>query len=101
MITIERLIQKVHPEKWTELDEINKKFNTVEARLGFPPKKRYRCMIGEHDTNTLIVERQWDSFATMEAAYEKAFVDPEHQALAEEINPLIISSQHEVYMPLP
>ena len=101
MITIELMIQKVRPGKWAALEEVDKKFNAAESRLGFPPKKRYRCMIGGHGTDTLIIERQWDSLAAMEAAYEKAFVDPEHQALAEEINPLIKSSQYEVYMPLP
>jgi hypothetical protein len=95
------MIQKVLPGKWAALEEIDKKFNAVESRLGFPSKKRYRCMIGGHDTNTLVVERQWDSLAKMEAAHEKAFLDPEHQALAEEINSLIVSNQYEVYIPLP
>jgi hypothetical protein len=37
----------------------------------------------------------------MEATYEKAFADPEHQALQEEITSIIKSTQWEVYMPLP
>jgi hypothetical protein len=52
--------------------------------------------------NTLIVERQWASMAAMEATYEKAFADPEHQALQKEITSSIIKSAHmELYMPLP
>ena len=101
MVTIERLIQKVFPGKWAELEEINKKFNAVESRLGFPPKKRYQCMMGGCDTNTLIIERQWDSLAAMEAAVEKAFADPELQALMEELASIVKSSQWEVYTPLP
>lgn len=101
MVTIDRMIQKVSPGKWAELEVIDKRFNAVESRLGFPPKKRYRCIMGSHDTNTLIVERQWDSLAAMEATYEKAFADPEHQALGEEITSIITSTQWEVYMPLP
>lgn len=101
MVTIERMIQKVRPGKWAELEEIDKRYNAAESRLGFPPKKRYQCLMGGHDTNTLIIERQWDSLAAMEAAYEKAFADPEHQALVEELTSIIKSTQWEVYMPLP
>ena len=101
MVTIERIIQKVFPGKWAELEEIDKKFNAVESRLGFPPKKRYQCMMGGCDTNTLIIERQWDSLAAMEAAFEKTLADPEWQALNEEMTSIIKSTQLEVYMPLP
>ena len=100
MIAIERMIQKVSPDKWAELDEIDKRYDAVESRLGFPPKKRYRCIMGGHDWNTLILERQWDSLAAMEATYEKAFADPEHQALNEEVTSIVKSTRGEVYMPL-
>jgi hypothetical protein len=102
MVVIERMIQKVYPGKWEELEEIDKRFNAVESRLGFPPnKKRYQCMIGSHDSNTLIIENQWDSLATMEVTYEKAFKDPELQALQKEVTTIIESTQWEVYAPLP
>jgi hypothetical protein len=102
MVAIERMIQKVYPDKWAELEEIDKRYNAVESRLGFPPtKKRYRCMIGSHDSNTLIIERQWDSLATMEEAYDKASADPELQALWKETTSIIKSTQMEVYSPLP
>jgi hypothetical protein len=101
MVAIDRMIQQVHPGKWAELEEIDKRYKAVESRLGFPPKKRYQCIMGSHDTNTLIVERQWNSLAAMEATYEKAFADPEHQALGKEITSIVKSTQWEVYMPLP
>ena len=101
MIIVERMIQKVRPGKWAELEEIDKRYDAVESRLGFPPKKRYRCVMGGYDWNTLIIERQWVSLAAMEATYEKAFADPEHQALSEEIISIVKSTQGEVYMPLP
>jgi hypothetical protein len=101
MVLVERMIQKVRPGKWAELEAIDKKYDVVESRLGFPAKKRYQCMVGGHDTNTLIVERQWDSLAAMEATYEKAFADPEHQALGEESTSSVKSAQVEMYMPLP
>lgn len=101
MITLERMIQKVSPGKFPVLEELDKKFIAVEARLGFPPKKRYQCISGSHDTNTVIVERQWDSLAAMEAKFEEAFEDPEYQSLADEVESIIESTQWELYMPLP
>ena len=83
------------------LEELDKKFIAVESRLGFPPKKRYQSIIGSHDANTVIVERQWDSLAAMEAKFDEAFGDPEYQALADEGTSIIESTQWEVYTPLP
>jgi hypothetical protein len=94
------MIQQVRPDKWAELGEIDKRYTAVENRLGFPLKKRYQCLMGSHDVNTLIVERQWGSLAAMEATYEKAFADPEHQALQKEITSILKSTQWELYMPL-
>jgi len=101
MVAIDRMIQHVRPDKWAELVEIDKRYTAVENRLGFSPKKRYQCIMGSHDVNTLIVERQWGSLAVMEATYEKAFADPEHQALQKEITSILKSAQWEIYMPLP
>lgn len=102
MIIIEREIQIVRPGKWTELEEIDKKFNMVESRLGFPIKRRYRSLVGGQTTDTLIIERQWESLAAAEAAYEKAIADPEHRGLSAEVHASIIeSAQVEFYLPLP
>jgi hypothetical protein len=102
MITVERNIQKIRPGKWAELEELDKKFNAAERRLGFPPnKKRYRCVVGGHDMNTLVIEYQWDSLAAMEAVYEKALADPEYQALMAETEGIVESDQMELYEPLP
>lgn len=101
MIAIERMIQTVHADKWAELKELDKRYNAVESRLGFPPKKRYQCIMGGHKRNTVIVERQWESLAAMEATYEKAGADPELQALNEETRSIVKSIRVEVYRPLP
>jgi hypothetical protein len=90
---LERMIQKEIPGKWAELEALDQKYNVVEARLGYPPKRRYRCMVGGHTTDTIIIEREWDSVAAMEAAYSKAFTDPEHQALNAESISIITSVQ--------
>jgi hypothetical protein len=101
MITIERMIQKIRPGKWAALNEIDKRYDVVESRFGFPSKKRYQCVFGGHDGNTLFIERQWDSLATMEATYEKALADPELQALNEEAVSIVESTRIEVYTLLP
>ena len=101
MIAIERMTQKIFPGKWMELEEIDKRYNEIESRMGFPIKKRYQCMIGEEDSNTLIIERQWDGLAVMESTYEKAFADPEYQALGKEVTSIVQSSKIEVFTPLP
>lgn len=100
MVIIERQIQKVRSGKWLELEEIDKKFNAVENRLGFPAKRRYRCLVGGQTIDTLIVEREWESLAGAEAAYEQALADPEHRALGEALGTIVESQQIEFYMPL-
>jgi hypothetical protein len=101
MIVVERLIQQVRPDKWAELEALDAKYQIVESRCGFPSKKRYRCFVGGDNTNALIIERQWESLAALEAAYEKAFSDPEWQALGAESVPIIESDRHELYAPVP
>jgi hypothetical protein len=83
------------------LEEIDKRYNEIEQKAGFPPKKRLQCMIGSLDQNTLIIERQWDSLAVMESTYEKVFADPAWQALGKEVAAIVESSQSEVFTPLP
>jgi hypothetical protein len=101
MIAIERMTQKIYPGKWAELEEIDKRYNEIEGRMGFPIKKRYQCVIGAEDNNTLIIERQWDSLGAMESTYEKALADPAYQALGKEVGLIVQSSKLEVYTPLP
>jgi hypothetical protein len=101
MIILERLIQKVRPGKWVELEELDKKYNALEKDFGFPSKKRYQCMSGGQDFNTLIIERQWGSLAEMEATYGKALANEAYQKLNQESFSVIKSSQMELYSPLP
>ena len=100
MVIIERQIQQVRSGKWTELEDLDKQFTAVESRLGFPPKRRCRSLVGGHTTDTLIIERQWESFAAVEAAYETAIANTEHQALSQSLEPIIESKQIEFYLPL-
>ena len=100
MVIIERQIQKVRTGKWAELEELDKKFTAVESQLGFPAKRRCRSLIGGLTTDALIIERQWESFAAMEVAYEKILADPEHRALSAALDPIVESQQIEFYLPL-
>ncbi len=100
MAILERLIQKIYPGKWAELEEIDKRFNVVESRLGFPPKKRYQSLAGSHDMDTLLVDREWESMAAGEAAYAKLLADPEWQALGAEIGSIVKSNRREFYFVL-
>jgi len=101
MVIIERQIQRVRAGKWTELEELEKKFTAVESHLGFPAKRRCRSLIGGLTTNALIIERQWESFAVLESTYEKALMNVEHQALSVEVELILESQQIEFYVPLP
>jgi len=101
MITIERMIQKIYPGKWAELEEIDKRYEEIERKMGFPPKKRYQCIIGPLDQNTLVIERQWESLAEMEATYEKVMALPEYQALGKDVASIVASALIEIYTPLP
>lgn len=101
MIIIERLIQEIRPDKWAELEVLNQKYDDVEARLGYPAKKRMRSLAGPLNVNTLIIERQWESLAKMEATNELAQADPEYQALGAESISVIKSNRWELYLLLP
>jgi hypothetical protein len=100
MIVVLRQTQHIYPDKWAELEAIDKKFNVVEARLGFPAKKRYQLLSGSDEVNTLIIETQWPSMAVMESTYEKAMADPEWQVLYNQ-GGIIKNTRWELYQLLP
>ncbi len=95
---LERQVQQVKPDKWDKLEELDKKFNAIESRMGFPKKRRLRCYIGKHDNSTLVIEREWESLATMELAYMKVMVDAEWQALTQPFNEMVTKTTVEVYL---
>jgi hypothetical protein len=98
---LERLVQKVHPGKWVELEALDKKYDVIEGKYGFPPKKRYQATIGGGDSNTLIIQRDWPSLAAMETAYMACMADPAWQALAAESTDILENTVREVYLELP
>ena len=68
MIVIERMIQEIYPGKAAELEEIDRRYDAIESTLGFPPKRRYWSISSPYDSNTLVLERKWESMAAMEAS---------------------------------
>ena len=101
VIVIMRLIQRVANGKWDELEEIEKKFNELEDKLGYPPKKRYRILSGAYDNNVIIIEREWQSFSKMEKILTKGFLDPELVKLSKKLDSIIEWQKMEFYVPHP
>ncbi len=101
MIIIERMVQEIFPDKWAELDALDKKYDSLEARLGFPAKKRFQLLMGGHPMGTLIIEREWPSLAALEETMQKSLMDPEYSALRNESGAVIKDIHWEMYMPLP
>ena len=100
-IYIERMIQKIAPGKWGALEVLDQHFNAVESKLGFPPKRRMRAILGGQSVDTLVVEREWESLAAFEAATMKRMGDPANAALDAESIGVIESLVWEIYMVLP
>ena len=101
VIIIERLIQRIANGKWDDLEKIDKQFNEIEKNFGFPPKKRLRYMIGVYDTQTIVIEREWQSMGQMEKAYIKATLDSEYQKLSEKVDPIVEWQKVEILIPHP
>jgi hypothetical protein len=100
MKVMERHVCEVFPGKWAELLKIEKKFDAVESKYGFPPKKSYQCLSGRYPLDTFVIEREWESMAAMETGFEKAMADPAWQALGVEMNSCLANTVIELYMPV-
>jgi hypothetical protein len=98
MKVMERMIQKVERTGWSKKIAIEKRYEIVEARLGYPPTRRYRALIGANDTNTRVLERDWSSVEAYMASLQKALADPEWQALGAEQVGIVLSNQVELYI---
>jgi len=97
---LQRVIHQVHPGKWEELQAIETRFDVIHARLGVPPRRRYRRIYGKHCFYTEVIEREWDNLAAMEAQATEWARDPELRALQDEACSLIECTQYELYQML-
>ena len=101
VIIIERLIQRIANGKWDDLEKLDKQFNELEKNLGFPSKKRFRHMVGSYDTQTIVIEREWQNMGKMEKAYTKVFLDSEYQKLSEKLDSIVEWQKVELLVPHP
>jgi len=101
VIVIMRLIQRVANGKWDELEELDKKCNEIEDKLGYPPKKRYRSLSGAYGNNVIIIEREWQSLSKMEKVMTKGFLDPDLAKLDKKLDSIIEWQKTELYVPHP
>jgi hypothetical protein len=96
MKIIERHVQKLGSNQWQAYQEREQKFAAIEERAGSYPRKRYcGTMIG-NDLGTIVWEREWESMAAMEAAYEGLRAAPDFQDAAR--MPGIESERIELYV---
>jgi len=101
VIVIMRIMQKVANGKWDELEEIDKKYDVFEEKLGYPPKKRYRSLSGAYDNNVVVIEREWQSLSKMEKTMTKGFLDPELAKLEKKLESVVEWQKTELYVPHP
>ncbi len=97
MKLLERLIQKVDRTSWSKKLALEKRYEIIEARLGYPPSRRYRAWIGAEDTNTRVIERDWSSLEAYLVTVDKSLQDPEWQALGAEQAGIVLSNRTEIY----
>ena len=102
MLLIQREIIKIVPGKWDEAIELHKKRVSNATRLGSPPFKVFRSMSGQGDWgNTIILEREWNSFAAWESFFEKATTDAKvKKEFLDKWSNVIQSHNFEFYTPL-
>jgi hypothetical protein len=79
--------------------EWEKTWEAIETRMGgFPPKRHYFLLSGSDPMGTMVWEREWESFAVMEAAYDTLFTDAESQRLGETFGELYEGERVEYYV---
>lgn len=100
MRILERIVTKVERGRWADLAAIERRFEELESQWGFPPAKRYRAGAGTLDMNTMVLEREWDSYAAREQAYEKAMASEVWHAVGRDSYGVIGTTQAEFFHPV-
>ena len=97
MAILVRIIHKIAPGKWDEVVEWEKKYEAVESRYGGGAKRLYKASMGPYDSDTLIVEEEWESYAAREEAAAKCGADPEWQKVDADAASVFLTSRYESY----
>jgi hypothetical protein len=92
----------IMPGKWNEAIELQKKRAELATKIGSPPFKFYRSISGQGDwANTIILEREWDSFAAWETFFDSATKDAKIKSeFIEKWQNITQSHKMEFYTPL-
>jgi len=97
MAILERHVQfKIKNEKayW----EREKAFQGVESRLGgFPSKRHYSLIAGGDNMGTMVWEREWESMAAMDAAYDRMFNEADVEQLVASGSEVLEGERMEIY----
>ena len=100
VVVIQRMVQTIPAGRWDEYEELDKKFDEIEKKIGYPQKKRLRCLFGAVGSNSIVIEFEWASLSKMEKTITKAYLDPEYQKLLEKLQSLILKATTEIYTPV-
>ena len=95
-----RTTVKIVPGKMAEYMQLEEKRKAFSIRLGLPAERVYMGLSGD-SAHTLVYELDWDSLASMEAALEKMFADPERQQMMSEYDSTIVTHENELFTPMP
>ena len=97
MRVLERHTQTFEKGGWATYVAKEKMHEAVEKRLGGFSTKRHFRPISNWNNTVVVWEREWDSFAAMEAAYEKSGGDPETMAL-QDVPSAIVDDSVELFI---
>jgi hypothetical protein len=93
-----RLTQEIFPEKWDELNVLDKKFDEIENKFGAPPKSRARMMVDNQLTNTLIIEREFEDDKLLRDLDKNCRKDPEYKTLEKQLKTIVKSQKTEIFV---
>jgi hypothetical protein len=81
----------------TRIGSGKKHGRALRAVWGVPPKRHYVLIAGSEDFGTMVWQREWESFAVMEAAYDRMFADSEAQQLGQRAQEIYDGERIEYY----
>jgi hypothetical protein len=97
MAILERHVQRIiNQDLYMEWE---KKLADVEKRLGGdrPTKKYYYLVSGADFTGTIVWQREWESHAVMDAAYDEFWKTPESQEFMKHYREIFVGERTEYY----
>ncbi len=97
MRILERHIQTLERDAWDIYLAKEKQWQAFEERLGGYPAKRHYAPLSSWTGTTVVWEREWESFAAMEEAYERSTTDPEQPQLLK-VPSAIVHDQVEIFI---